>query len=123
MNQQKLWTAVPVLDLPAAQAARDEALDQVDEHASDDFKAQAFHALEVVARQQHSLIVDDVWVALGADSHVASTRDKRAMGAVMQRGARERLTAPTDTFRPSAQRQCHANPRRVWKSLVWGGRT
>lgn len=120
-----LWTEPPVLDLPAAQQAREVAIAAVDDHADVGFRDQAFLALDRLARRQARLIVDDVWTELRAEPMIESTSDKRAMGAVMQRGFREGLIRPTQDFQASAQRQCHANPRRVWASLVcesWGPR-
>jgi hypothetical protein len=103
------------LDLSAAQVARDRAVAVVEANASEAFSVQAFSALCAVAAREETLIVDDIWVELGEDA--PETRDKRAMGAVMQRGRREKVIAPTNDFRPSAQKQCHANPRRVWRTL------
>lgn len=112
-------TGLPLFDLPAARAARDEAVERVESAADGRFNDQAFHALDRVARRIRLFIVDDVWKELGADQAIASTHDKRAMGAVMQRGRREGLIMATADFKASAQKQCHANPRRIWSSLVY----
>jgi hypothetical protein len=111
-----IGTDRPLLDLLSAQVARDEAVALGDLHAAELFRVAAFAAVDRVARARARFIVDDVWAAMGAAA--PSTHDKRAMGAVMQRACKVRLIAPTADFQPSAQRQCHANPRRVWRSLV-----
>ena len=121
-RQPTLWSHAPVLDLPAARAARDRGIARVAAAAAEGFADQAFAALDRVARVQQRLIVDDIWAALGSAGGIAPTRDKRAMGAVLQRGVREGVILPTPQFQASAQKQCHANPRRIWQSRVyqWG---
>lgn len=105
------------MSLEKARVARDEALIAVDQHASQAFKDAAFSALEHAAREHEYLIVDRVWEYMG--DNAPTTHEKRVMGAIMRLGHRDALIEPTDTFEPSAQTQCHANPRRIWKSLVY----
>jgi hypothetical protein len=106
----------PVLDFDAVAArdARDAALEHVSSSA-EDFIDAAVLAIERVARRCPLFIVDEVWRELGD----VTTPEKRAMGAAMQRAHHARLIAPTQDFQASTQVQCHANPRRVWRSLVW----
>ena len=106
---------LPLLDLPAARAGRDIAIARGADHASSDFTERAYLAVCTVACRELEFIVDAVWMELGS---VPLTHDKRAMGSVMLRAVRDRIIKPTEEFRASAQRQCHANPRRVWRSLV-----
>jgi predicted secreted protein len=111
---------VPLFDIEGAREARDEAIDKVEEHASPEFKDAAASAVRTVAAATAYFIVDEVWKAMGDEWE--SVGDKRAMGAIMQQAKRDGLIAPTTMFRASAQVQCHANPRRVWQSLCYGGR-
>ena len=106
---------LPLFDLPAARSARDIAITRGADHASSDFIERAYLAVCAVACRETEFIVDAVWTELGS---VPSTHDRRAMGSVMLRAVRDRIIKPTEEFRASAQRQCHANPRRVWRSLV-----
>lgn len=105
------------LDLFAARAARDEALARVDAHVEPAWRDAALAALERVAHREREFLVEEVWKELG---DVAPPHEGRAMGAVIQRGRREGLIAPTDTFRASSNPLHHAVPRRVWRSLVCG---
>lgn len=106
----------PTFNAPEARAARDEAIDRVVEHADGDFIDQAIIAIGRVAATREEFIVDEVWKEIDPS---AQTHEKRAMGAAMQMAKKGGLIAPTDRFSPSEQVQCHANPRRVWRSLVY----
>lgn len=98
-----------------AVARRDEAITRVEAHAAPAFLDLALGAIERVARQRERFIVDEVWVELGGS---APTHEKRAMGAAMRIAVSRGIIAPTPDFRASEQRQCHANPRRIWRSLL-----
>lgn len=100
---------------PAA-TARDRALAQVADHACEGFIDLAVLAVERVARKRAAFIVDDVWAEF---DDAATTHDKRAMGPVMAIARQLGYIAPTADFVASKQVQCHANPRRVWKSLIY----
>lgn len=113
---EALADIVATFDKPRAREARDAALERVEAHAAPDFNSLARAAIERVARRRPAFIVDEVWKELGA---TAPTHEKRAMGAAMQAARREGVIEPTESFEASAQVQCHANPRRVWRSRVW----
>ena len=115
-KQSDLWAEF-FPDLRGAQAARTAALAVVDKGAPESFKALAFVSVCRVASHLATFIVDDVWADLYRDGIGPPVVEKRAMGAVMQRARKEGVITPTDQFRPSAQKQCHANPRRIWRSL------
>lgn len=104
--------------LAPGRAARDKAIQKVETHANDEWKQSAFAAVEKTAREAEAFIVDSVWLRMPEGS---STHEGRAMGAIMQKAQREGLIAPTNDFRPSFDKTHHACPRRVWKSLVYGG--
>lgn len=94
---------------------RDAAVKKVHRHAAPGFLEAADRAAERAARELEYLTVDDLWLAMAGD---AKTHDNRAMGPVMTRAKKRGLIEPTDQFRPSTQPSCHANPRRIWRSLV-----
>lgn len=102
------------MDAEAARKARDEGLERVAAgHSS--WCDEAYRAVVLVAGQRDEFIVDDVW------SYVDEPKEPRAMGAVMRQAVADGVIAPTETYRPSARRTAHRNPRRVWKSLVRPG--
>ena len=106
----------PVVDLRQARQQRDTGIALGETGSSAAFQAAADAALQRVLRETETFIVDDVWQAMGDD--IPLTRDRRAMGGVIVRAVSAGLIRPTETYRPSAQRQCHANPRRVWTRAV-----
>lgn len=111
MRQGDLYDDTP----DTAVARREEALARVEAHAAPEFIDRAVDAIERVARQCDRFIVDEVWLELAG---TAPTHEKRAMGAAMRLACTRGIIAPTPDFRASEQRQCHANPRRVWRSLL-----
>lgn len=115
-------TALPsnLFDLAHALSARDAALEVVGGRSDVDWIGKALEAGRAVCERLPSFIVDDVQAEL-ARRGVAPPREGRAMGAVLCAMKREALCVGTGEFRPSANPNCHANPRRVWRSLVCGG--
>ena len=100
-----------------AKQARDAAIAKVAKHALPQFLFAADKAIRKTARDHHEFIVDDVWKNMPA----VRTEDNRAMGAAIRRAVREGVIYATHQFRISEQPQCHANPRRVWASLIYRG--
>lgn len=108
---------LPLFDLPQARAARDEALDRVEEHASPAFLAAAEIALYLVASHQPTLTTDDVWRQMEGRSN---PHERRAMGPVMMRGKANGWIEPTSQVENSEMVDCHSRPKRIWRSLVLG---
>jgi hypothetical protein len=105
------------IDLPTAKDNRDRGMARAAAHAAEDFAADARMAIWKAAQAQPTLIVDDVWRFYAG----AGTHENRAMGPAMVRAVKEGWLERTNEFRPSAQSQCHANPRRVWRSRIYRG--
>ena len=105
-----------LFDLAAAKAARDAAMEQVDENADDDWKEVAFSVVIEVARVKAEFTVDDVQEQLA--NLAVSTHEGRAMGPVILRAVREKIIVSTGIHRPSRQVKCHANPTTLWRSLI-----
>jgi hypothetical protein len=105
---------VTQLDLDSEARARDAAIATAAEHANQEWIAFAHHVVEQVARTNATFISDAVW-----EAGLGKPPEARALGAVMRWAQRERLIAPTNASRPSAQAGCHQMPRRVWRSLVF----
>lgn len=103
----------------ALEAERDvtiNAIETVEENASDEWVEHARATVDHLARTRASFFADDVWLA-----GLPKPSEARALGSIMLWAKTERLIAPTDQFLPSAQPGCHGVPRRVWKSLVFEG--
>src|SRR6478609_9146051 len=100
-----------------AAKARDMAIATV-ARANSLFINDASAAIERVASRRRTFIVDQVWDDLDQRATWKPT-DRRAMGAAMLEAERLGIIRKTDEFRARAQKQCHANPRRVWESLVF----
>lgn len=104
-----------LFDAPQAKAARDEAIDRVEQNAAETFKAAAERAILHVARSRNLLTTDDVWKLLH-QWETTPPREARAMGAVMRRMGAEGWIEPTDEWRLSMRPACHRRPLRVWRS-------
>lgn len=91
---------------------RDEALDRL-ETAHEDWIMEAQALLFLVAKHRQYLTADDV------AEQVARPKEPRAMGAVFRYGKSQGWIEPTNRFEPTARKQGHAGPRRVWRSLIW----
>lgn len=106
-----------------ARENRDAAIEQVDGAATEQWKARALQAVGRAAVRQELLIVDDMWTEFrAADEDFADTgtHELRAMGAVVLQACQRGWLARTDMYRASERPNCHANPRRVWRSLIVG---
>ena len=110
---QRGRTPKPVLDLAEARRRRDAGMVQVDVSAA--FAAAADRAIYHAARTWSAFVVDQVWQFVDGDYPV----DKRAMGSAIMRAVRAKIISGSEDFRHSAQRQCHANPRRIWISAIY----
>lgn len=99
-----------------AREARDLAVARVGRSAGVPVMDLLRKAVRATASERSFFIVDEVWGKV--DASTIGQVDKRAMGAAMVEAARQGVIAPTDEYRASEQKQCHGNPRRVWRSLL-----
>ena len=108
--------------LAEARTLRDRALGRLAK-VNGAFVNLAIDAVERVANRKPEFIVDDVWTEVRILEQASETQhwptDKRAMGIAIREAAKLGIVRATPNFRPSNQPQCHANPRRVWESLVY----
>lgn len=102
------------LALDGEQAARDGALDQVAEHANDDWVEYARYVIRHVARTRRTFIIDAIW-----EAGLPKPPEARAIGSIIRDLGREGVIEATQDFIPSAQRGNHCVPRRVWRSLIF----
>lgn len=104
-----------------AEEARDDGIRTVAASEAP-FVAVAFEALTIVCSEKRlpgyplgvSITSEDVWALLEGVGY-SKPAEPRAMGPVMQRGVREGLIRPTDTFRKGTMRSRHAAPIRVYE--------
>lgn len=107
--------APPLFDRPAAEAARDDAIDQAGEREGGDWAERAYRAVSHVCRQCEEFTTDDV---LKAAPELESCPERRVLGAAMQAAKRDKLCLPTDRYGRSDRVQSHARPKRIWRSLI-----
>lgn len=99
-------------DRSEALAAAEEAIEQVEGNADDEWLADARAVVRRLAETHPEFTTDDVWRSL------ASTREPRALGAVMRQAAAEGIVENTHQTVPSTRPECHARPVTVWRSLL-----
>lgn len=95
-----------------AVAAADAAIQQAEEHADGAWLVAAQAVVRHLAETRREFTTDDVWRSL------ASTREPRALGAVMRWAAAAGLVENTHQTVPSTRPECHARPVAVWRSLL-----
>jgi hypothetical protein len=100
-------------DLFSSFAARDEALQRVDQNADDAWKQRAETVVLLLARMRQTFTADDVWAYLAAHHDVA-THEPRALGAIITRLAKANKIRKVG-YTPSTRR--HAAPVAVWSAV------
>lgn len=103
-----------------ADAARDEAIATVEEHARDDWLGAAGKAIAQLALfpsgSANEFNTDDVWELL-ASWDVAMPHEPRAMGAAITIAAKAGVIVPTGVYRKSRRKECHAGPKMIWRGV------
>ena len=95
-------------------AARDQAIDRVEEHANDTWIDLAYSiVVQLATASMLNFTAEDVWKILETSYPEVKTGDRRAMGAIMRRAKREGIATPTGMYVPSAlkNRALWAGPR------------
>ena len=107
--------------LEQAKTARDEGMKKGQQNINLQWQDAALEAVYKCATQNRSFIVDQVWQYLYDDIGMreAHTANNRVMGTIMTQAKRYRWIKPTDNYRASSRTTSHANPRRVWESLLY----
>ena len=107
--------------LEQAKTARDEGMKKGQQNIHLQWQDAALEAVYKCATQNRSFIVDQVWQYLYDDIGMreAHTANNRVMGTIMTQAKRYRWIKPTDNYRASSRTTSHANPRRVWESLLY----
>jgi hypothetical protein len=103
----------PEFNFEAAVAARDEAIERVDENADPDWKEAAKLIVCDLARNKVRFTTDDVWRQL-LNQGVMFPHEPRAMGGIMMGLARAGVIRRLDSQRKSEMVGCHCRPKQLW---------
>ena len=96
---------------------RDAAMDEVEDHASEDFMREAAECVHALASLKEKFTANDVRDLFKKRQHTEPA-EPRAWGPVMMRAKASEWIVPTDEFVKSKYRTQHASPVRVWRSLI-----
>lgn len=107
----------PQFDLKAAREARDAGMSLAESGIAPEWRAAATAAVRKLCETRPTFICDDVWLELGERDD--TPKNARALGPILNRAAKDGWCRNTKTYVPSANRNCHANPRPVWGSLLF----
>lgn len=108
--------------LEASKRARDAGMEQVDDHANDEWSALMDRLVIEVATKLRTFTSDDVFDLFDEVPDAPVTHDLRAFGPVMMRAAKAGVCRKAETApRPSRRKSLHASPRAVWTSLIFKG--
>lgn len=100
------------------EAARDEAIDRVEDHAREDWMIAAIDAIVKLSNTfpEDGFCGDDVWELLDT-WNVPRPHEGRAMGAAMRTAGLQKLIRPTGVYRKSKRVERHAGPMMIWKRV------
>lgn len=107
-------TRLSLFDWSEAQRQRDVSIQQVGEHADQDYMRVALRIVAELARTGQPFTTDDV-IARMPDG--VSTPEPRALGAVMTIARRQGIVEPTSQYRNSTMMTCHGRPKRLWRGV------
>lgn len=101
------------LDLFAATAARDEAIERAGQGAGEEWMEEALRVIRTIAETRAEFTTDRVWSLLPD-----APPEPRALGAAMMQARSRGWIERTDRTIPSTRPQCHRRPVRVWASKI-----
>lgn len=105
-----------LFDIAEAERAADAGIAQVKRKTDPEWIKFALACVRAVCLAMPEFIIDEVWKRTGV---AQKPDDCRAMGAVMRAAVKIGLCEGTDRFIPSAQKSCHGNQRRIWRSKLF----
>jgi hypothetical protein len=103
-----------------AQAAKRAGMAKVDANANPEWKDVMYDVVQEVAGLHAEFNADDIDETFEALPVRPATPNKKALGPVMLRAARNGLCVKTDRVVPSRRAKLHGCPRQIWKSLIHG---
>ena len=108
----------PARDLPETK----KAIEQSYRRAKVEWKQIANRAVFYLAKTSRQFTSADIDLAMMKHYPEQKTYDKRALGHVLRAAAGEGYITRTEQFIPDPRPNCHQNPIRVWKSLIYEGK-
>lgn len=100
----------PTLD--EAIEARDQAIQQVEDHADGKWMDLAVACVLGIAATRRPFTSDHIWDVL--DGFDIEPHEPRALGAVMKQLSRRGVIRPTGNYVQSSRPKCHARPVKEW---------
>ena len=94
---------------------RDEAIERANDHANQEWKSLARSAVVFLAETGRPFTTDDVWDLL--DALPVKTHEPRALGAIMQKAAKDGLIRSSGPYVKSRRPECHRRPVAVWEAV------
>ena len=107
--------SAPADPMPAIFRRRDHKIARARVHAGDEWTDTAIATIAAVSRRLPTFTAADVWDALDRDD-VPPPTEPRAMGAAMQRAAREGIIRSTGDWRVTTRKECNGRPQCVWRA-------
>ena len=98
------------------EAKKADAMERAWNHANTNWKAAAIAVVRHLATTKSEFTADEVWAEL--DSLGFTTREHRAMGAVMRQAAVDELIVKTDRVVPTTRPSANRRPVAIWRSLL-----
>ncbi len=123
MTTATLFDYVPrktEIDAEKSAAERDAGIAQAEAAALQEFKDRALEACRQVCRKNNYFIIDAVWEEMGEYTPPPGF-EARSMGGIIRKAANLGYCRATTHYKPSAQVNCHSNPRREWQSAIFEG--
>jgi hypothetical protein len=97
---------------------KEEAITRVKANANPEWMSAATKVAYGICKGKQEFTTDDLWAVI--DTLAVSTKDNRAMGAVMTNAESKKWCQMKDCRPiPSKRPQCHGRPVCVWESLLF----
>jgi hypothetical protein len=103
------------IDAVASEAARERAIQRVDQAAEPEWKDYAYEAACEAANLWSTFTTDEAEQLLPIGTE--PPHEPRAWGPVMRRVAADGVIEPTNEWRLTTKIVAHRRPKRVWRSL------
>jgi hypothetical protein len=107
----------PKFDSRAAADARNASMEEVEDHAKEEWKEAAHGCVLSCAKTMRLFTADDVQLLLS--KLPVKTHDNRALGPILREAQKSLMIRDTEQFTRSTQVKCHRMPRRIWESLIY----
>lgn len=93
----------------------DKAVALAGSHANPDWNREAEATVSILCKRGQDFTTDDVWQLM--EQTGLTTREPRALGAIIRKLAKDRLIYQTGGYRKSLRKECHRRPLAVWRPV------